>query len=129
MLPLITSLLASKNTKNAVIIIVVIVIILVLFTIGKKTVTGIVQKIRGNRFDEMDGKKTNQLILRLRSAIEGAGTNEDAIYKVMKELATIDNYNQLSKIFKSKYSVSLGDYLESDLGSEELVKAFSYLKE
>lgn len=131
MLPILLSIFKPTTKKqtgtntNPVVLLIVILIIVIALIIATKAV---MKKIRQNRFDNQAGSEIGQWIIRLRSTHNWYNDNENEVFEVMKEIGTVEKFQEVSKLYRKTYGEYLQDYLSSFLDTEEIKKAFSYLK-
>ena len=63
----------------------------------------------------------------LYAAMKGPGTDEEAIYRIIDQIRTIDDWLKLVALFGKKDNETLPQWLTSELGSSECAKVNAVL--
>ena len=94
-------------------------------TIGYFFLRGTIRKAKAQKatrrlYNEPDG----QIAVRIRTAVEGAGTNEEALYKAAAE---VQDWKKVVRFYQQLYSRNIEDDLRDDLSAKEYEKFFKIL--
>ncbi len=128
----------SKNTKFIIgAIIVTLILGVVIYFIIKKYRQNITRNIKVDESNlSYDKSQYDLWASQLFSAMEGGGTNEDSVYRVLLNIKNQDDWNQLVKAFGVKedgswyisFSGTLVDWFNSEFNTTDYNKCIEILQ-
>ena len=80
----------------------------------------LIKKYKANKADENTANDAENLATRLNQAIAGPGSNEEEVYRVLRQ---VTDWPAVVQAYRAKYGASLVDDLQGDLSVEEYRQA------